>query len=106
MNMMTLERAASTAALVEVKNLKHVYGKGGGAGLVVLEGVNLTMRPNEIVGLLGRSGSGKSTLLRSIAGLITPTDGTVTVNDMEGEDTAHGVAMVFQSFALFPWLTV
>jgi NitT/TauT family transport system ATP-binding protein len=104
---MTLERpAASTAPLVEVKALKHVYGKGGGAGLVVLEDVNLTMRPNEIVGLLGRSGSGKSTLLRSIAGLITPTDGSVTVNDMEGEDTAHGVAMVFQSFALFPWLTV
>jgi len=106
MSMTTVERAASTAPLVEVKNLKHVYGKGGGAGLVVLEGVNLTMRPNEIVGLLGRSGSGKSTLLRSIAGLITPTAGSVTVNDMEGEDTAHGVAMVFQSFALFPWLTV
>ena len=106
MSMTTVERAASTAPLVEVKNLKHVYGKGGGAGLVVLEGVNLTMRPNEIVGLLGRSGSGKSTLLRSIAGLITPTAGSVTVNDMEGEDTAHGVAMVFQSFALFPGLTV
>jgi NitT/TauT family transport system ATP-binding protein len=103
---MMLERAAYSAPLVEVRDLKHVYGKGGGAGLVVLEGVNLTMRPNEIVGLLGRSGSGKSTLLRSIAGLITPTAGTVTVNDMEGEDTAHGVAMVFQSFALFPWLTV
>ncbi len=104
---MTLERpAASTAPLVEVKDLKHIYGKGGGPGLVVLEDVNLTMRPNEIVGLLGRSGSGKSTLLRSIAGLITPTGGTVTVNDMPGEDTAHGVAMVFQSFALFPWLTV
>ncbi len=104
---MTLDRSIATAApLVDVRDLKHVYGKGGGAGLVVLEGVNLTMRPNEIVGLLGRSGSGKSTLLRSIAGLITPTSGTVTVNDMEGEDTAHGVAMVFQSFALFPWLTV
>ena len=94
---MTLERpTTSTAPLVEVKELKHIYGKGGGPGLVVLEDVNLTMRPNEIVGLLGRSGSGKSTLLRSIAGLITPTGGTVTVNDMPGEDTAHGVAMVFQ----------
>jgi NitT/TauT family transport system ATP-binding protein len=104
---MTLDRSiAGSAPLVEVSDLKHVYGKGGGAGLVVLEGVNLTMRPGEIVGLLGRSGSGKSTLLRSIAGLINPTSGTVTVNDMEGEDTAHGVAMVFQSFALFPWLTV
>ncbi len=94
------------APLVEVKGLKHVYGNGGGPGLVVLEDVNLTMRPGEIVGLLGRSGSGKSTLLRSIAGLITPTAGTVKVSDMPGDDTARGVSMVFQSFALFPWLTV
>jgi NitT/TauT family transport system ATP-binding protein len=104
---MTLERPAQAdTPLVEVKGLKHVYGNGGGAGLLVLDDVNVTLRPNEIVGLLGRSGSGKSTLLRSIAGLITPTAGSVRVRDMEGEDTAHGVAMVFQSFALFPWLTV
>ena len=104
---MTLERPAQNdLPLVEVKHLKHVYGKGSGPGLVVLEDVNLTLRPNEIVGLLGRSGSGKSTLLRSIAGLITATAGTVEVRDMPGEDTAHGVSMVFQSFALFPWLTV
>ncbi len=104
---LSLERpAADLRPLVEVEGLKHVYGNGAGAGLVVLEDVNLVMRPNEIVGLLGRSGSGKSTLLRSIAGLITPTAGTVQVSDMAGDDTAHGVAMVFQSFALFPWLTV
>ncbi len=98
--------AANEAPLVEVKGLKHVYGNGAGPGLVVLEDVNLKLQPNEIVGLLGRSGSGKSTLLRSIAGLITPTGGTIDVSDMVGDDTAHGVAMVFQSFALFPWLTV
>src|SRR5579859_4734874 len=104
---MRLERSAQTdLPLVEVKHLKHVYGKGAGPGLVVLEDVNLTLRPNEIVGLLGRSGSGKSTLLRSIAGLIHPTDGTVEVRDMPGDSNAHGVSMVFQSFALFPWLTV
>ena len=105
---LTQDRSAQTLApLVEVKNLKHVYGNGGGGpGLLVLDDVNLTMMPNEIVGLLGRSGSGKSTLLRSIAGLITPTDGTVKVSDMPNDDTAHGVSMVFQSFALFPWLTV
>ena len=87
---MTLDRAAvSTAPLVEVKSLRHVYGKGGGAGLVVLDDVNLTMRPNEIVGLLGRSGSGKSTLLRAIAGLITPTGGTGTVT-VKGPAVALG----------------
>jgi len=103
---LTMERPADAdTALVEVRGLKHVYGKGG-AGLLVLEDVDLTLRSNEIVGLLGRSGSGKSTLLRSIAGLIKPTAGTVRVRDMPGDDSAHGVSMVFQSFALFPWLTV
>ena len=103
---MPLERpAAADAPLVEVRHLRHVYGKGT-AGLLVLDDVELTMRAGEIVGLLGRSGSGKSTLLRSIAGLITPTEGQVEVRDMAGEETAHGVSMVFQSFALFPWLTV
>ena len=101
------DHTTTEATLVEVRNVKHVYGKGGGgAGLLVLDDVNVTLKPNEIVGLLGRSGSGKSTLLRTIAGLIRPTEGTVKVQDLPGEDTAHGVAMVFQSFALFPWLTV
>src|SRR5580698_2110322 len=104
---LTAEHPAETStALVEVRGVKHVYGKGGGGGLLVLDDVDLTLSPNEIVGLLGRSGSGKSTLLRSIAGLLKPTEGTVTVKDMPGDDTAHGVSMVFQSFALFPWLTV
>jgi NitT/TauT family transport system ATP-binding protein len=99
--------SVSDANLVEVRNVKHVYGKGGGgAGLLVLDDVDLTLRSNEIVGLLGRSGSGKSTLLRTISGLLRPTGGTVKVQDMPGDDSAHGVAMVFQSFALFPWLTV
>jgi NitT/TauT family transport system ATP-binding protein len=102
---LTMDRPAETP-LVQVAGLKHVYGAGHGPGLMVLEDVNLTLRPNEIVGLLGRSGSGKSTLLRSIAGLITPTAGKVVLADMPGDETAHGVSMVFQSFALFPWLTV
>jgi NitT/TauT family transport system ATP-binding protein len=80
--------------------------KSGATDLLVLDNIDLEIGSNEIVGLLGRSGSGKSTLLRSIAGLITPTGGTVQVSDMPGDDTAHGVSMVFQSFALFPWLTV
>jgi NitT/TauT family transport system ATP-binding protein len=101
----TIKPRAASAPLVEVRAVKHVYGNGG-SNLLVLDNVDLTLRPNEIVGLLGRSGSGKSTLLRTIAGLIRPTEGTVEVHDMAGDDSAHGVAMVFQSFALFPWLTV
>src|SRR5271154_5754301 len=106
MTLATERPAATDAALVEVRGVQHVYGEGGCSGLLVLDIVDLTLNPNEIVGLLGRSGSGKSTLLRTIAGLIRPTAGTVSVKDMPGDDTAHGVAMVFQSFALFPWLTV
>ena len=68
----TIEPRAASAPLVEVRAVKHVYGNGA-SNLLVLDDVDLTLRPNEIVGLLGRSGSGKSTLLRTIAGLIRPT---------------------------------
>ena len=60
MSLITERPAAANAALVEVRGVKHVYGKGGGGGLLVLDDVDLTLSPNEIVGLLGRSGSGKS----------------------------------------------
>jgi NitT/TauT family transport system ATP-binding protein len=72
----------------------------------VLEGVNLQLAEGEIVGLLGRSGSGKSTLLRLIAGLTEPSSGTIGYLGQPVRGPASGVAMVFQSFALFPWLTV
>jgi NitT/TauT family transport system ATP-binding protein len=91
--------------LVEVRSLRHLYGKSD-TDLLVLDDVNLSLAENEIVGLLGRSGSGKSTLLRSIAGLIEPTEGAIdfAVNPDRGRPVS--VSMVFQSFALFPWLTV
>jgi len=72
----------------------------------VLAEVNLSLRSGEIVGLLGRSGSGKSTLLRIIAGLIKPSGGEVIYRGRPVTGPAEGIAMVFQTFALFPWLTV
>jgi NitT/TauT family transport system ATP-binding protein len=91
--------------LVKVEHLTHRYGKAGGNALLVLDDVELTLRENEVVGLLGRSGSGKSTLLRSIAGLIRPDEGNIDfVADESG--ATPSVSMVFQTFALFPWLTV
>lgn len=103
--MATLARTATANTLLKVEHLTHRYGKVGSGGLLVLDDVDLTLRENEVVGLLGRSGSGKSTLLRSIAGLIEPDEGAIDfVPDENG--TAPSVSMVFQTFALFPWLTV
>jgi len=73
---------------------------------VVLDDVNLRLEEGEIVGLLGRSGSGKSTLLRIVAGLLAPTAGRVLWRGGPVRGPTPDVAMVFQSFALFPWLTV
>ena len=104
--MLMNSQSALRAPLIEVKALRHLYHKGSTPDLVVLDGVEMTLREGEIVGLLGRSGSGKSTLLRSIAGLIRPTDGSVTFGGTPVTGCREGVSMVFQSFALFPWLTV
>jgi NitT/TauT family transport system ATP-binding protein len=98
--------ATTTDALVDVEHLRQAYPKGGGGESVVLDNVTLTLRDNEIVSLLGRSGCGKSTLLRIVAGLMTPTAGMVAIEGHEVSGPAPQVAMVFQSFALFPWLTV
>ena len=72
----------------------------------MLEGINLEVQPGEIVALLGKSGSGKSTLLRCIAGLVTPSSGTVHFRGELLTGINPGVSLVFQTFALLPWLTV
>ncbi len=92
--------------LLSVRAVRQAYHKESAADLVVLDGVDLELRQGEIVGLLGRSGSGKSTLLRIVAGLLAPTAGDVVWRGAPLRGPADGVAMVFQSFALFPWLTV
>ncbi len=92
--------------LLQVTGVRQSYHKESSADLVVLDDVDVRLHAGEIVGLLGRSGSGKSTLLRIIAGLLTPTAGRVEWHGRPLAGPAEGVAMVFQSFALFPWLTV
>jgi NitT/TauT family transport system ATP-binding protein len=94
------------APLISVRHCRQSYHKDASADLVVLDDVNLTLQSGEIVGLLGRSGSGKSTLLRIVSGLLKPTAGEVLWRGVPLTGPAPGVAMVFQSFALFPWLTV
>jgi NitT/TauT family transport system ATP-binding protein len=93
-------------SLIDIKSVCRSFPKGSGEALTVLENVDLTIHSGEIVGLLGRSGSGKSTLLRIIAGLIAPSSGKATCRGEAIQGPPNGVAMVFQSFALFPWLTV
>ena len=92
----------------EILSVRHVsrgFDKTQGE-LLVLDDVDLSLQSGEIVGLLGRSGSGKSTLLRIVCGLIQPTSGEVMYQGQRVQGPAPGIAMVFQNFALFPWLTV
>ena len=77
-----------------------------GKPLLVLDNVTLAIQPNEIVALLGPSGCGKSTILRILAGLIRPTHGEVLYHDQPLLGLNPGAAIVFQSFALYPWFTV
>jgi NitT/TauT family transport system ATP-binding protein len=92
--------------ILEARGVTKVFTTPDGHALPVLDGVSLTLREGEIVALLGRSGSGKSTFLRCIAGLISPSAGTVSYRGSPLNGANPGVAMVFQSFALLPWLTV
>jgi NitT/TauT family transport system ATP-binding protein len=93
-------------SLIDIRSVCRSFPKGSGEDLLVLEKVDLTINSGEIVGLLGRSGSGKSTLLRIIAGLVAPSTGEAKCRGETIKGPPQGVAMVFQSFALFPWLTV
>jgi NitT/TauT family transport system ATP-binding protein len=104
--MVVTNAIVETRPLVDVEKVYQSFQKGSGPELRVLDNISFTLRNNEIVSLLGRSGSGKSTLLRIIAGLIEPTRGRVLSDGTPVKEPAEGVAMVFQTFALMPWLTV
>ncbi|MEJ6003587.1 ABC transporter ATP-binding protein [Paucibacter soli] len=92
--------------LIELKNVAKSFKSSDGSSRSVLERVDFELAKGEIVALLGQSGSGKSTLLRIMAGLIPVDGGTVSYRGQPLFGPAEGIAMVFQSFALFPWLTV
>ena len=101
-----IKPSTDAVPLLEVMHARKSFPRGDGAELLVLEDVSLSVKPGEIVGLLGRSGCGKSTLLRIVAGLNSPSKGEVEYLGRLVDGPADGIAMVFQSFALFPWLTV
>ena len=93
-------------ALLQIQSVRQAFPKPDGEDMLVLDDINFSLADGQIVGLLGRSGSGKSTMLRLIAGLAPPTAGSILYHGQPVVGPAPGIAMVFQTFALFPWLTV
>jgi NitT/TauT family transport system ATP-binding protein len=94
------------STLLRAEQIAKAFSLPAGGEQTVLENITLEITSGEVVAMLGRSGSGKSTLLRILAGLIPPSSGRVLKNGALLEGPNSGVAMVFQSFALLPWLTV
>ncbi len=101
-----VETELSTETLCEARDVTHEYVMPNGNKLRVLQDINVAIKPSEVVALLGPSGCGKSTLLRILAGLIPPTQGKVFYRGQPVRGLTPGVAIVFQSFALYPWMTV
>jgi len=92
--------------LMEIKNVNKTFAIEGRSAASILENINISIHEGEFLAILGPSGSGKSTLLRIIAGLLPASSGTVSYLGAPIDGVNPGVAMVFQSFALFPWLSV
>lgn len=92
--------------IIELRDIKKSFTKNQGNDILVLDQVSLDIQPNEIVCLLGTSGSGKSTMLRILAGLIPPTSGFRYYKQQPVVGIIPKLSMVFQQFALLPWLTV
>ena len=95
-----------TSDIIDAKHISQSFTSDSGTTQHVLHDISFTLREGEIVAILGRSGAGKSTFLRTLAGLVQPTEGTVTYRGRELTGPNPGVAIVFQTFALMPWLTV
>lgn len=96
----------NNAVIMSVRDVKKSFKKKGAPELLVLDHVNFDVFDHEIIAILGKSGSGKSTLLRILAGLVGSTSGDVHYRDQPVHEPVDGLTMVFQHFALLPWLTV
>jgi NitT/TauT family transport system ATP-binding protein len=100
------EQPAPAEAIIEAHQVEKSFLQPDGDQIQVIAPMDLSIEANTICALLGPSGSGKSTLLRMLSGLTQPTGGTVLWHGIPLEGSNRSVGIVFQSFALFPWLTV
>jgi NitT/TauT family transport system ATP-binding protein len=98
--------AVQQSAIAELCNITKTYAVAGGRELKVLDQINLAIHEGELLALLGQSGSGKSTLLRCLTGLTSPTTGRVLTYGKPLAGINPNASIVFQTFALYPWLTV
>ena len=103
-NQASIPPASNAGAICETRNVTVAFGPG--EGRVVLQDVTLAVNEGEVIAILGPSGCGKSTLLRALIGLLKPTSGEVFAHGKPLSSIHPGVSLVFQSFALYPWLTV
>jgi NitT/TauT family transport system ATP-binding protein len=92
--------------ILELRGIQKSFDRGTGQALRVLEDINLAVKRDEFVCLIGPSGCGKSTIMRIFAGLIAPTKGQVYYHGKPHEGLLNNAAIVFQGFALYPWMTV
>src|SRR4051794_11515373 len=92
--------------MLDISGVSRIFPSRGGTPVRALEPIDLAIARNDFIAILGPSGCGKSTLLRIVAGLDRPTTGTVTVAGRRVTGPASDRGMVFQSYTLFPWLTV
>ena len=92
--------------ILSLKNVSKAYVDSSGTKTEVLEGINLEVAEGEFIAILGFSGSGKTTLISTIAGLIDPDSGSVEVKGVPSTGPGGDRGLVFQSYSLFPWLTV
>jgi len=95
-----------TEPIIRAQAVEKFYTQPDGSRIEVIAPINLDVDPGKIIALLGPSGCGKSTLLRILTGLSKPSSGEVLWHGQPIDSQSAGVAIVFQSFALFPWLTV
>src|SRR5947209_7560968 len=94
------------ALLLEAKNISQNFSLSGGKSIEILRDINLEVYEGEMLFILGPSGCGKSTVLRILTGLLPPTSGTIRYRGEPLHSPNQHMAMVFQNFALFPWMTV